>query len=677
MRKIQNKIIFLIIAIFLMANIEVVNADYDVSDPNKATHQQQTVNKSCVDGTFWNHDLQAVRIRIYNKENTVIKDKYFVLKPEGSSCSTNNVISNITLCETGGYAYESIIGNADVTCSSNQTLSVGCISGKNLEYSIYYSAAIKASGVHLQDYFSDNMYYNLKDLLTNMGYVNSNPSDFVIVEPVTRVVCAGTNYVGTSTALMMKNVSYSGSTNNACSKKDGCSGNALTKLYNAMSNAFKISSSSYSKSTAYYGNYSYYGYLKYDISKIFNSNPTCANQFDSESTMKDRITLYNDLKLIYSKDNYNGLLDMDKQTVIEACSDISKNDYTKDCLNVKTDVNFSQNNISMYTEKYGDYVFCQVTFDLKSNLEKNSLDQIKAGQAIISKTGAVATATLQRVCYNFDNETSTSVRDFDYYNYVEEKVSLKFEKNAPDNKDEEVILAKNVIPKPIKFTEDGGIVETIIVEYSLPTMYASNKDGKVYYSKDDCPLGEYCKYIGNGVISRFNLAEDTYLYSLNIKFTESSNLGTIEDKEANDCTYTVEPEVVVNDKLNLVFRTIDTNSGKAFLSKTGSGYRNMGSNWGDLPEEELDRILNKNNNSYNRNDNVLYTITLTPSVIKDIRAYNKTTSYDDYNMICDDKGELCVSKFLTDLNSTYIKDKVKVLELYESENRKWYKELNS
>ena len=52
-------------------------------------------------------------------------------------------------------------------------------------------------------------------------------------------------------------------------------------------------------------------------------------------------------------------------------------------------------------------------------------------------------------------------------------------------------------------------------------------------------------------------------------------------------------------------------------------------------------------NSYST-DTPMYSFTLTPSDIKNIRNYNKEHAYNDFDMTCDSNGEYCLSKFLTD-----------------------------
>ena len=75
----------------------------------------------------------------------------------------------------------------------------------------------------------------------------------------------------------------------------------------------------------------------------------------------------------------------------------------------------------------------------------------------------------------------------------------------------------------------------------------------------------------------------------------------------------------------------------------GNGNRTPGINW-----VGKENILNDRNNSYNKDKTApLYEITLTSSIIQDIRLYNKNTTYDDYNFICKDNGTICISKYLS------------------------------
>lgn len=55
----------------------------------------------------------------------------------------------------------------------------------------------------------------------------------------------------------------------------------------------------------------------------------------------------------------------------------------------------------------------------------------------------------------------------------------------------------------------------------------------------------------------------------------------------------------------------------------------------------------KNSSSSNSDDKPMYSFTITASDIKNIRAYNKLHSYDEFNLKCS-YGKYCISEFLTD-----------------------------
>lgn len=90
-------------------------------------------------------------------------------------------------------------------------------------------------------------------------------------------------------------------------------------------------------------------------------------------------------------------------------------------------------------------------------------------------------------------------------------------------------------------------------------------------------------------------------------------------------------------KEDLVFRPISLSN--PFPGQNGKG-RSMGSPWTDDLKKTY--ITNRSD-VYSKKP--LYSITLTPSSIKQIRDYNKKNSYDDFNLICSN-GEACYSIFL-------------------------------
>lgn len=96
--------------------------------------------------------------------------------------------------------------------------------------------------------------------------------------------------------------------------------------------------------------------------------------------------------------------------------------------------------------------------------------------------------------------------------------------------------------------------------------------------------------------------------------------------------------------LDLIYRPISLTNPFPNVDEA-SQYRVMGSNWNELYAEQLIE-KNRNVENYNiYNLTPIYTITLTPSTIKEIRTYNKKNSLNDFDMNCSD-GYKCSSKFL-------------------------------
>lgn len=396
--------------------------------------------------------------------------------------------------------------------------------------------------------------------------------------------------------------------------------------------------------------------LREENQNITIENKTeCEQKFNADMSMKDRIDLYNDIYINSDgKLEFNGLLNMGNTTAKAACKHIDVNkSYSTDCLSAtgsSTDSKtFRSDNVSMYTEKFGKYTFCLTTFKMQKNLKKPDFGIVKSGQAIISGSDAVATATLTRTCYNYAAEfLNKDPLVFEYNDYVKSK-SVKLGTDGILN---ESVGDPTTETLPI---DDSifGKTTTIIADYYLPEMYASNKDGRVYYGYGSCPKGDICKNIGNGIISQLN---HTPSGNTNEKLEFNLELNNFGDdpESSKHCTYSIENELIdKGNNIDLEFRTVKTNSYSAFLNKSGTGEREPGSNW--AAKDVRDQVLVTNNDSYNKNKTQpLYEITLTPSDIKKIRSENKNKGYDDYNFECKNGGKDCISKYLTCLKNDKI-----------------------
>ncbi|MBR6690856.1 MAG: hypothetical protein IKL65_05940 [Bacilli bacterium] len=365
----------------------------------------------------------------------------------------------------------------------------------------------------------------------------------------------------------------------------------------------------------------------------------CEYKFKSNMSMKERIDLYNHIKTTYSGTNFNALLDMGNITAADACRNIEINrQYNTSCLGAESfstgQDNFTNTNVSMFTEKYGSYTFCLTTYSLNPKIS-TTFPTIKTGQNILPGigNGIVTTGTLKRICYNYGDTAATLNTDTNYSNFSYDKYVTT-----------EVSLDGQLLVKKLDENVSDLNNATIVADYTLPVMYASNKDGRIYYGS--CPSGELCKTLDRGIISKFNLNPGTKKLDFNIALnSRNKNISYWDLDSSADCEYTVDNELIdLNSNIYLEFRIVNTNSDNLFLDKVGN-IRDAGLNW-----QGYEDILKTNNNSYNHTGaGVKYEITLTPSIIEDIRDYNKGKEYDDYNFTCKNDGTICISNYLTQL----------------------------
>ena len=136
------------------------------------------------------------------------------------------------------------------------------------------------------------------------------------------------------------------------------------------------------------------------------------------------------------------------------------------------------------------------------------------------------------------------------------------------------------------------------------------------------------------------------------------NGGTYETAEEKTKEQAISNVCYGKKKMKIIYRTISLNN--PFLGKNGDN-RTPGTNWNDnklrdskgrlysrwyLNESGKETSNISGNDLYNTNIEPLYTIELTPSIIKKIREYNKNNSYDDFNLSCLDESTKCISSFL-------------------------------
>lgn len=98
---------------------------------------------------------------------------------------------------------------------------------------------------------------------------------------------------------------------------------------------------------------------------------------------------------------------------------------------------------------------------------------------------------------------------------------------------------------------------------------------------------------------------------------------------------------------DFVYRTIKLGTKDvAFPGKDGKG-RNPGSNWDD--DTLIQKVITGTKDVYSKDP--MYTIVLNSQTIRQIRRYNRSHNYDDFNLICNSNGSACISRFLNGENN--------------------------
>jgi len=420
------------------------------------------------------------------------------------------------------------------------------------------------------------------------------------------------------------------------------------------------------------------------LSEILNKEDS--GEYTSSQYLRERIKLHQN-----NYPNFNNLLNFSLTfaDLSEACSDY-KQTYKKDnsCLYTEQatkssnnlEIEFNEDNLSTYNDTIkanGKVIgYCLTSFKFNSNITipTNTI----AGQMLIniSKDVKFASGKLIKDCYIFDysgglgiNEVNSYLSSLDgdnstfYKKYVSNilvdgialNASLKSAREPGDPATFDVDVTKNEVIKHydllIHYTR------VLNIDYFLDnSINVSKISGRVCSTSDND-----CLFIGNGIITNFNDAK-TGKGSFSFKINNENVINKIFDFGSKElqCEYNISPEIITynnpNGEIELEFRSIDTNT---------PFNRDTNTNWCSNSSCKYNNNIVKqyildSNNSYNKTKaGALYTnqttgtkkIVLTPELIKNIREYNKTHPYDDYELTCDTNGN-CQNKFLSEFNIT-------------------------
>lgn len=461
----------------------------------------------------------------------------------------------------------------------------------------------------------------------------------------------------------------------------------------------------------------FYSTNKYITRTIYNTKG-CASDFELYKNNKsERIRMYEEYKA--KGFNYTGLLDFTNTTDSSKACSVASCDYssTGTCLAGSSgDLTFNSDNISCYNETYdingGKTAYCLTTFKLQSKLGGGSFFA-KAGQMFIQRStlgeAVIATGTITKKCFIVSGTSyASSIGNTNYKSYVSNiqfnEIFLSVLKNNMLTSYSSLVDTDTSFS--MEYNSSTGLYEgSKSIDYYAEEVYAYNKTGEISSTK--CTN---CKFLGYGFISKFNSSGTTQI-PFQIDFVTNNPAKLSINSYSNTCKYTITPEIVENNELNLEFRSVQSNN--PFPGKSGNT-RNPGYNWSIVslsvnggstftvndyshimnnienyannPKYDINKdgifdnkdleimktyvttgkdlysttILQNTPNSYgiipSTNERVQpkYVITLTPSDIKDIKTYNVTNNYDDYNLTCTDDGNTCTSNYISSLISKKI-----------------------
>lgn len=299
-----------------------------------------------------------------------------------------------------------------------------------------------------------------------------------------------------------------------------------------------------------------------------------------------------------------------------------------------------------------------------------------------------ATVTVNRSCY-FSSSSTPSYLAYSYSDYLEKEIEMKIF--------DDVIKLTYQSDELNTEANNRNAIGNGWVKYKNVLSFRYNDDGKYYISPDkDYDLSGYVgfelSYDINDMFGKSNqlldsfggktttsktytgLNGETKTFTYKMTYTDGSG-----NPLNNQCNFKYEVDYdnpVSNNNEGLQFRIISLSN--PFPARDGTT-RIPGTNWlnnhnyvsdyiynnrgiqyvagnKELKEIEGTKITNFNSSDIvdpemmYMNVEPMYTITLTPSIMADIRRYNKDHSYDDIELVCNDENRECYSTFLRNIN---------------------------
>jgi len=198
-----------------------------------------------------------------------------------------------------------------------------------------------------------------------------------------------------------------------------------------------------------------------------------------------------------------------------------------------------------------------------------------------------------------------------------------------------------------RYVTKGNNLSTILAPATGSYIYMGYGNIPIAYGTPDDTYDISFKYSKLGHMDNTSLA-----YTAVDRILEQSDVDKDDDYGNWNCKYSIVseliPEETDNSGIDVIYRPIDLVN--PFPDMDGDG-RKVGSNWcdGNICHNEND-LIKAIITEYDMPSEPMYSFILTPSIIQQIRKYNSSNSYLDFNLKCEGQtGRACVSEFVTQM----------------------------
>lgn len=414
---------------------------------------------------------------------------------------------------------------------------------------------------------------------------------------------------------------------------------------------------------------------------LIEQTKTCIYVIDNKALAKDLYGQDNISKIDLKKINnglYKDALDILEQYHSVPEDSKEKTDLEKEYKKIVTKINSALgefnsclNYENIYTEKdlpeISNFHYSDMTLD--NGINQKIFDNIK----LVVKEMELIPTTEKKYCTSDLDCTGSTLKV--------EVPSLKLELSSSIDNLTDFVNAQ--MSTHFFETYDLAKNETkIVLSYGPNVELYTIKPNGIVVLKEELPQvvknNNQYNYLGNAFPTNIRTRAGKYSYSFEISRVGIENrlLETyIKNNSSNkyECNYFIKNEILCSKNYCYTIGCLDDGtcelltpgliddptsailSRKIDLNNIKLDHRELGRNWSDEKGvQTIERIAKDGKEIYLKP--AMYSITLSGKEIREIRNYNKTNSYSDFNFTCNKDGNHCLSEFLTKFNSPSVNE---------------------